>query len=477
MKIKLIVILIMVFSLPSLSVMAQDGFTNKAEAENRLNDTLKEGKWMVYLDSSMLVTSDTTAPYYRLTTYKDGMPVGIERDYYNSGILAVERPLMNGKKNGIVKMYYPDGKLGKEFPYENDKLNGEIKNYYDDGKLQGEAFFKDDKKNGMYTTYYESGKIDYQSLWTDDKANGITKEYYENGNLKEEMPYVNGKMTGIFKTYYENGILELYDPVSEDKTNGIYKEYYESGKLKMEGPYIDDKENGVWKQYYEDGKLKRKSKYTNGDEGSITIYDDSLVAQVTDKDGNTYKTIKIGTQQWLTSNLNVSHFRNGDIIPEAEDSTEWENAGKNGKPAWCYYNGAPANGEKYGKLYNWYAANDPRGLAPEGWHVPSILEWHDNLITYLGGEDVAGGKMKTSSGWIDNGNGDGIKGTNESGFTALPGGFRFDFGTFLYVESVTGWWSTSEFNTNLCLYNESNAVSFPQADKADGYSIRCVKDL
>jgi uncharacterized protein (TIGR02145 family) len=88
-------------------------------------------------------------------------------------------------------------------------------------------------------------------------------------------------------------------------------------------------------------------------------------------------TVTIGSQVWMTKNLNVEKFRNGDPIPEARTNLEWEEAGKEGQPAWCYYDNDPSNGFKYGKLYNWYAINDTRGLAPEGWHIPNIEEWEE----------------------------------------------------------------------------------------------------
>jgi uncharacterized protein (TIGR02145 family) len=120
----------------------------------------------------------------------------------------------------------------------------------------------------------------------------------------------------------------------------------------------------------------------------------------------------------MTENLNVDKFRNGDPIPEAKIDEEWEEADENGEPAWCYYDNDSTNGVKYGKLYNWYAVTDPRGLAPEGWNVPIDEEW-TTLIDFLGGEDVAGTKMKSTSGWAESGNG-----TKESGFSGLPGGNR-----------------------------------------------------
>jgi uncharacterized protein (TIGR02145 family) len=173
----------------------------------------------------------------------------------------------------------------------------------------------------------------------------------------------------------------------------------------------------------------------------------TISSQVTDINGKNYRTVIIGTQTWMAENLDVDKFRNGDPIPQAKSNTEWEQAGKNKMPAWCYYDNDPKNGAKYGKLYNWYAVNDSRGLAPEGWHVPSDAEW-TTLGDHLG--DEAGKKMKSTSGWqgygckrCDGGSEEFKKicssckgkqenssepfsgnGTNSSGFSGLPGGGR-----------------------------------------------------
>lgn len=147
--------------------------------------------------------------------------------------------------------------------------------------------------------------------------------------------------------------------------------------------------------------------------------------------------IKIGTQTWTCTNLNVSIFSNGDTIPEAKSIAEWVKAGQNKQPAWCYYNNDPSNGVTYGKLYNWYAVNDPRGLAPKGWHIPTDTEW-TILTDYLGGMDSAGKKIKSSSGW------NGINGNNSSGFNAIPGGNRHNGGEFLGLGYGSRWWSATE---------------------------------
>ena len=185
------------------------------------------------------------------------------------------------------------------------------------------------------------------------------------------------------------------------------------------------------------------------------------------------QTVTIGTQVWMTKNLNVSTFRNGDPIPEAKTDEEWKLAGKNKQPAWCYYDNNPANGAKYGKLYNWYAVNDPRGLAPEGYHVPTDAEW-TKLEDLLGSD--AGKKMKSTSGWDENGNG-----SNESGFNCLPGGFRYVDGTCVSVGGNGYWWSSSEYSTygawllNLNYFN--GIVKREFYIKHFGFSVRCLRDF
>ncbi len=196
--------------------------------------------------------------------------------------------------------------------------------------------------------------------------------------------------------------------------------------------------------------------------------------QIKDKDGNIYRTAKIGNQVWMAQNLNVSHFRNGDPIPEAKTTEEWKKAGDEKKPAWCYYDNDSENGKKYGRLYNWYAVNDSRGLAPEGWHVSSDEEW-SKLRDYLGGDSIAGNKMKSTDGWSKNGNG-----TDKSGFSGLPGGARNANGYFNSISDYGYWWTTREYETDYAwgrgLYYFGSDVDKGYDDKQSGLSVRCVKD-
>jgi uncharacterized protein (TIGR02145 family) len=202
----------------------------------------------------------------------------------------------------------------------------------------------------------------------------------------------------------------------------------------------------------------------------------NLIAQGTDQDGNSFNTTSIGSQVWMTVNLHVSHFRNGDTIPEIEDSTAWTQASIDGKPAWCYYWGDDAEGQIYGKLYNWFAVNDPRGLAPVGWHIPSDREWTD-LTTYLGGEAIAGTKMKdTGSGY----GGFNYNGTNESRFKGYLSGMRSNKGSFRFLGQAGSWWSSSEYETENALFRmlayDDSSASRMNGAKGCGISIRCLKD-
>ncbi len=187
------------------------------------------------------------------------------------------------------------------------------------------------------------------------------------------------------------------------------------------------------------------------------------------------QTITIGTQVWMIKNLNVDKFRNGDPIPEAKTPGEWKAYGQAGEAAWCYYDNDPKNGEKYGKLYNWYAVSDPRGLAPQGWHIASDDEWKV-LTDYLGGEQKAGAKMKAKSGWVNDGNG-----TNSSGFSGLPGGLRGYVGTFGYVGENGGWWSSSDDSAlnawrRQLGYYDGEVFRGSYVDKGNGLSVRCLRD-
>lgn len=164
---------------------------------------------------------------------------------------------------------------------------------------------------------------------------------------------------------------------------------------------------------------------------------------VTDIDGNVYNTVTIGTQVWMKENLKTTKYNDGTAIPLVIDSPDWSNLKTPGYTWNICGNNEDSIIAIYGALYNWYTVNTGK-LCPTGWHVPSDNEW-TTLITYLGGENVAGGKLK--AGTADWGSPN-IGATNESGFTALPGGVCYADGDYSGIGGDGFWWSSSEYNTN-----------------------------
>jgi len=205
----------------------------------------------------------------------------------------------------------------------------------------------------------------------------------------------------------------------------------------------------------------------------------SLGTTVTDIDGNVYETVLIGEQLWMAENLKVTHYNDGSEIPNITNNGEW---GGLSNGAYGDYNNNPTNSETYGRLYNWHTVNDDKGVCPDGWHVPSDEEY--TIITdYLGGESVAGGKMKEAGHEHWNYHSDEVteEATNESGFTGLPAGFRHN-STGNYNNMGTGgyFWSPSELSINNERYRflstYSSGVNRSLIDKQCGVSIRCLAD-
>lgn len=221
-------------------------------------------------------------------------------------------------------------------------------------------------------------------------------------------------------------------------------------------------------------------------ESPVTPAPDST-GTVTDIDGNVYKTVKIGDQWWMAENLKVTHYRNGDPVPHVTDRRKW---GGLETGAYCNYGNDEGNVAVYGRLYNWYVVNDSRNIAPEHWRVPSVDDWQI-LIDYLGRDSVAGGKLKEvgTTHWSPPNEG----ATNESGFTALPGGYRSrrastlsddfeDLGADTYI------WSSTEhdgFSTGKAIPSAAwcwslhyflSRVNDNHHTKRYGYSVRCVRN-
>lgn len=231
---------------------------------------------------------------------------------------------------------------------------------------------------------------------------------------------------------------------------------------------------------------KEANSYVDNDVQADKQYKYFIVAKAGDNKSNELTTVivfkvqppialenvTIGTQVWLSKNLDVVTYRNGDTIPQVTDPNAWKNLTTG---AWCWYDNNPINGSTYGRLYNWYAVIDPRGLAPSGYHIPTDAEW-TTLTNYLGGESVAGGKMKSTTIWPNPNTG----ATNSSGFTGLPGGYRNIIETFNQIGLAGQWWSLTEYDKGLAWYRylsyNNGSIVKEYAPKPDGYSVRCIKD-
>lgn len=219
-----------------------------------------------------------------------------------------------------------------------------------------------------------------------------------------------------------------------------------------------------------------------GEEVSFKTEEEPTTGTVTDMDGNIYQTVKIGGQWWMAENLKATRYRNGDTIPNVTDNTMWSGLTSG---AYCSYNNSAGYLYIYGGLYNWFAAIDSRGISPLGWHIPTSDEWQE-LITYLGGATVAGGKMKDieidytgSEGWYWAYPNTGA--SNESGFSALPGGLRSGSGLYANRSGYAHFWSSTDLHNyganSYLLYCESSSISHQESSsKIIGMSIRCIKD-
>jgi uncharacterized protein (TIGR02145 family) len=208
-----------------------------------------------------------------------------------------------------------------------------------------------------------------------------------------------------------------------------------------------------------------------GEERSITT--PAAPTTVTDVDGNVYNTVQIGDQIWMKENLKTSRYNTGSAIPYVVDNGSWSGLNTG---AWSYYNHDENNNAIYGKLYNWYAVEGD-SLCPTGWHVPTDAEW-TVLTDYLGGESVAGGKLKEigTVHW----NSPNTGATDEVGFTALPGGRRSVSGSFYDVRGIGFWWSatpgSSDFSWARYLYYANASVIRNSYNKSYGFSVRCLRD-
>ncbi len=210
-----------------------------------------------------------------------------------------------------------------------------------------------------------------------------------------------------------------------------------------------------------------------------TVYGNELsfttlapVTTVIDYDGNVYDFISIGTQVWMKQNLKTTHYKDGTVIPNVTINASWASI----TGAYCDISNNPSNSATYGRLYNWYTVNTGN-LCPLGWHVPSDADW-TSLINFLGNEGIAGAKLKEAglAHWIS----PNTAATNETGFTALPAGYRSGSGSYYMFGNMGYWWSSTESSSTYAwvrlMYNDAGNVAKIDNHKAGGLSVRCIRD-
>jgi uncharacterized protein (TIGR02145 family) len=386
----------------------------------------------------------------------------IEIDFYRGHTGNMKNGKRHGKwegsgEGGSYTGNYKDGKKHgewKEFEagasstgnYKDDKKHGEWKNstIYDDGEYSYVENYIDGKRQGEVKMFDENGNLKSITNYKDDKREGEQKEFYENGNLKFVENYKDNKHHGEVKEFYENENLKFVKNYKDGKREGEQKEFYENGNLKFVENYKDNKPHGEWKYFNENGKLIKAENI-----GDITkgIFTDK-------RDGKKYKTVKIGIRTWMAENLNYDE--NGSV---------------------CYDN-KPENCNKYGKLYDWYAA---KKTCPSGWYLPNTEEWQA-LVDFVGGKETAGKKLKAKSGWNAD-KGKSGNGTDDYGFSALPGGFGFSDGRFVHVGGIGDWWSASEDYSHNAFFvldpyrGGEDAILGSNYDEYDLFSVRCIQNL
>ena len=372
--------------------------------------------------------------------------------YHENGIISNLNLCSVGTNNigGIYKdaqhrkrlTFYDNGKFYMKYEYKNSEQHGEQLINWKNGNVQHIVNYYGGIKQGEEISYFESGKIRNRFNYNEkgERDGEIIRYFNEKGDVNDISIYKNGVELSHIR-YYENGQVEFLRKIEDG--NEIIKKFSENGDI-----LINTKKNFLPE---------------NG-------------PNIKDVEGNIYKTVYLGSQQWMSNDLKTTKYNDGSSIPVVNDFDKWFALSTG---AYCVkYKKYEPNNSQYGNLYNWYVVIGSKNVCPQGWHVPSQEDW-DRLIEYLGGEKNAGGKLKEegTNNWMEPNK----NASNTSLFSALPGGY-FDYGRgFSSFKNLAFYWSSDEFSSKQAHYLELGALSeFAttklKIDKRDGLSIRCVKD-
>ncbi len=379
---------------------------------------------------------------------------------------------------GKAVKLYKNGQKGEELTFKNGKLHGLTTSWNSEGQKTTEINFENGVQSGAYRTWFENGQQRQVGALKDENTkHGHWTLWDSEGQKQSEGDYRDGKEHGQWTYYYDNGQKMSEGHFKDGKNENKWVYYYKNGKTQSEGDYRDGKEHGQWTYYYDNGQKMSEGHFKDGIKGNDWTFwtkdgQKRETDTVTDIDGNTYITIKIGNQWWMAENLKVTRYRNGDAIPNVTEKRDWANL-KTG--AYCSYENEREHSVTYGYLYNWFTINDQRGLAPQGWHVPSDAEWRQ-LSDYLG--ENAGGKMKQvgTSHWQSSNEG----ASNESRFSALPGGYRDNYGNSNNIGNNAYFWSSEEHYRSYAWHRylsyDDSILDRSSYNKKCGFSVRCVRD-
>jgi uncharacterized protein (TIGR02145 family) len=355
---------------------------------------------------------------------------------------------------GIENFNFPPSDIARVYP--NPTLNSITLEFFSEGnqKVSVELFDISGKKITGFSEFATYGLHGYS---IDNISAGIYYVRVGNGSQSQSVPILSfGSSSGkSLIRYFDLNFRQPATKMVNDTRNIVQMQYNDNDRLKFRavaGSFITVK-------------------------GCVPTADTTLAfhfVPATDPDGNNYATITLGTQIWMAENLKTSRYSDGTSIPLLTESSAWVNATTG---AFCWYNNDPGTYGNFGALYNWYtvnpATNGNKNVCPNGWHVPSSEEW-TYLLDFVGGLLQAGIRLKSSTGWIANGNG-----TDDYGFTALPSGYRLGK-TYSNIESRATWWSTQEYNaiSSYARYTTSNHIGIGNIryQKINGVSVRCIRD-